>query len=78
MLSGGPQRRALFIKDDLKSFTNCIFYKFLGILKPIGRMLSNKALMLQTVALSLLNTALFGYVNYDTASIQVPVYICFI
>ncbi|CAH0731304.1 unnamed protein product, partial [Brenthis ino] len=40
------------------------------ILKPIGRMLSNKALMIQTVALSLLNTALFGYVNYDTASIQ--------
>lgn len=34
-------------------------------------MLSNKAVLIQTVALSLLNTALFGYVNYDTASIQV-------
>lgn len=43
----------------------------LGILKPIGRMLSNKAVLFQTVALSLLNTALFGYVNHDTASIQV-------
>ncbi|XP_026500092.2 solute carrier organic anion transporter family member 4A1-like isoform X1 [Vanessa tameamea] len=40
------------------------------ILKPIGRMLCNKPLMLQTVALSLLNTALFGYVNFDTATIQ--------
>ncbi|CAH2095578.1 unnamed protein product [Euphydryas editha] len=40
------------------------------ILTPIGRMLKNKALMLQTFAVSLLNTAIFSYVNYDTASIQ--------
>ncbi|XP_045454759.1 solute carrier organic anion transporter family member 2B1-like [Melitaea cinxia] len=45
---------------------NCKFC----ILTPIGRMLKNKALMLQTFALSLINTAAFGYVNYDTASIQ--------
>ncbi|CAH2240187.1 jg10127 [Pararge aegeria aegeria] len=40
------------------------------ILKPIGRMLRNKAVVFQTVALALLNTALFGYVTHDTATIQ--------
>lgn len=44
-----------------------------GILAPIGRMLRNKALMLQVAALSILNTAVFGYVNFDTASIQVDI-----
>ncbi|XP_061379764.1 solute carrier organic anion transporter family member 2A1-like [Danaus plexippus] len=45
------------------------------ILAPIGRMLRNKALMLQVAALSILNTAVFGYVNFDTASIQAKFFV---
>ncbi|XP_045779468.1 solute carrier organic anion transporter family member 74D-like [Maniola jurtina] len=57
-----PRRMEGYKEFEEKEY-NCI-------LKPIGRMLRNKAVLIQTVALSLLNTALFGYVNYDTATIQ--------
>ncbi|XP_052744256.1 solute carrier organic anion transporter family member 2A1-like [Bicyclus anynana] len=57
-----PRRMEGYKEFDEKEY-NCI-------LIPIGRMLRNKALVIQTVAISLLNTAIFGYVNYDMPTIQ--------
>ncbi|XP_050679590.1 solute carrier organic anion transporter family member 2B1-like [Leptidea sinapis] len=40
------------------------------MLEPLGRVLRNKPLMLQCLSLSLLSTAIFGFINYDTAFLQ--------